>query len=129
MGHWLQDSTSRWNLPVSGGKGYIEDASSGKVLSLVGDGIGPNIMVMLQEKTTPVSDSQMWIRGMEVGGYFAIVNPTSQKMLYADNPSLTRVIGNCWSKNRLILLLNMSCIFHLQIPYQMPHLHVLETQI
>ena len=94
MGHWLQDTTSRWNLPVSGGKGYIEDASSGKVLSLVGDGIGPNIMVMLQEKITPVSGSQMWIRGMEVGGYFALVNPGSEKMLYADNPSLTRVIGN-----------------------------------
>ena len=102
MGHWLQDTTSRWNLPVSGGKGYIEDASSGKVLSLVGDGMGfgdsdPNIMVMLQEKSTPVSARQMWIRGMEVGGYFALVNPGSQKMLYADNPSLTRVIGNSWN--------------------------------
>ena len=40
MGHWLQDTTSAWNLPLSGGIGYIEDTSSGKVLGLVGDGIG-----------------------------------------------------------------------------------------
>ena len=93
MGHWLQDTTSAWNLPVSGGIGYIEDTSSGKVLGLVGDGIGPNMMVMLQEKITPVSDSQKWIRGMEVGGYFTLVNPTSEKMLYVENPSLTIVIG------------------------------------
>ena len=96
MGHWLQDTTSAWNLPVSGGIGYIEDASSGKVLSVVGNGMewnGDGMMVMLQEKITPVSDSQKWIRGMEVGGYFTLVNPTSEKMLYVENPSLTRVIG------------------------------------
>ena len=96
MGHWLQDTTSAWNLPVSGGIGYIEDASSGKVLGVVGDGMewnGDGMMVMLQEKITPVSDSQKWIRGMEVGGYFTLVNPTSEKMLYVENPSLTRVIG------------------------------------
>ena len=96
MGHWLQDTTSAWNLPVSGGIGYIEDASSGKVLGVVSDGMewnGDGMMVMLQEKITPVSDSQKWIRGMEVGGYFTLVNPTSEKMLYVENPSLTRVIG------------------------------------
>ena len=103
MGHWLQDTTSAWNLPLSGGMGYIEDASSGKVLGLVGDGMGfgdsdPNIMVMLQEKITPVSDSQRWIRGMEIGGYFTLVNPTLEKMLYVENPSLTLVIG----KNKMI---------------------------
>ena len=112
MGHWLQDTTSRWNLPVSGGKGYIEDASSGKVLSLVGDEIGPNIMVMLQEKITPVSGSQMWIRGMEVGGYFALVNPGSEKMLYADNPSLTRVIGNSWNTSTIIYFLLSHAYFN-----------------
>ena len=112
MGHWLQDTTSRWNLPVSGGKGYIEDASSGKVLSLVGDEIGPNIMVMLQEKITPVSGSQMWIRGMEVGGYFALVNSGSGKMLYADNPSLTRVIGNRRNTSTIISFLLSHAYFN-----------------
>ena len=112
MGHWLQDTTSRWNLPVSGGKGYIEDASSGKVLSLVGDGIGPNIMVMLQEKITPVSGSQMWIRGMEVGGYFTLVNSGSGKMLYADNPSLTRVIGNRRNTSTIISFLLSHAYFN-----------------
>ena len=101
MGHWLQDTTSAWNLPVPGGIGYIEDASSGKVLGIVGDGIGPNKMVMLQEKSIPVSGSQRWIRGMEIGGYFTLVKPTLEKMLYVENPSLTLVIG----KNKMIDLL------------------------
>jgi hypothetical protein len=58
----------------------------------------------LDHPKSPVSGSQKWIWGIEVGGYFTLVNPTLEKMLYVENPSLTLVIGKwlicfkqCWT--------------------------------
>ena len=80
--HWPFESTEPYVLPNEGTEGYIEHPD-GMVL-----GILSNTTVVLEEKSSPISDEQKWLRGsMDANDWFTLTNPKSGKVLTA--PSLT----------------------------------------
>ena len=73
-----------WNLPSEGEVGIIEDQASGKVLNILEEINGTE--VILDDKTEPISDGQKWVRGKaNAEHWYTLTNVKSGKVLTALN--------------------------------------------
>ena len=100
---WPYDKnfTDAFSLPNEGVEGYIEDAT-GKVLGILSDKT-----VVLEERSSPVSDDQIWLKGaMDANEWFTFTNPKSGKVLTATSTSTLSIESKPISSKIL---------FHLQI--------------
>jgi len=75
-GSWLHQS-KKWIIPNLKEGGYIEDNSTGQVLTLKDSKIENGTQVVLETKKEPISDPQKWFRktwdAIE-DGYFVFIN-------------------------------------------------------
>ena len=93
-GSWsLQDKI--WNMPAEGSYGHIEDQASGEVLGLWNNSIELGSMVGLEPKVRPLSDEQLWVRGIaDRNGWFRFKNPISGRVLSVQTFSSATIAGN-----------------------------------
>ena len=89
---WAYDNTAPYVLPDEGKEGFIEHPN-GTVLSILSDDT-----VVLQEKSSPISDEQKWLRGeKDANDWFTFTNPKSGKVLtayFSTDPRSLTIEGN-----------------------------------
>ena len=84
-----------WNMPAEGSCGHIEDQASGEVLGLWNDSTDLGSMVGLEPKDRPLTDEQLWVRGLADGnGWFRFKNPISGRVLSVQTFSSATIAGN-----------------------------------
>ena len=90
---WLYDSTDPYVLPNEGATGYVEHPN-GMVL-----GILSNTTVVLEEKSSAITDDQKWLRGTgDNNDWFTLTNPKSGKVLTATSSSALSIEGKSLTK-------------------------------
>ena len=85
-GNW-QFSNVRWTLPGENEIGLIKDTSTGKVLGPVNERI--NTSVELEDTKSESNDSQRWLRGPSINGWFRLKNCSSRQVLTAEGTTKT----------------------------------------
>ena len=85
-GNW-QFSKVKWTLPCENEIGLIKDTSTGKVLGSANEGM--NTSVELEDTKGESDDSQRWLRGPSINGWFRLKNCSSRQVLTAEGTSKT----------------------------------------
>ena len=95
-GNW-QFSKVKWTIPRENEVGFIKDTSSGKVLGSENEGI--NTSVKLEDMKSEPNDSQKWLRGPSIHGWFQLQNCSSRQVLTANGTTKTLITGKklVWS--------------------------------
>ena len=88
---WDNQTELKWNLPDEGQEGYMEDASSGLVLSI--DLEGAIWKAILEPKND--TNEQKWFRRNTTDKYFTLENKETKRFLTAKSNFTTWVEGNC----------------------------------
>ena len=99
-----QFSKVKWTLPAENDVSVIKDTSSGKVLGLLNEGF--NVSVELEDTKSESNDSQMWLRGPSINGWFRMINCSSRQVLTAEGTSKTIITGK--------KLLHICIFYHLK---------------
>ena len=89
-GNW-QFSKVRWTLPAENEVSFIKDTSSGKVLGPVNEDV--NASVELEDTKSESNDSQKWLRGPSINGWFRLKNCSSRQVLTAEGKTKTLITG------------------------------------
>ena len=85
---WTYTNSAPYVLPDEGKEGFIEHPN-GTVLSILSDDT-----VVLQAKSSPISDDQKWLRGaLDANDWFTLTNPKSGKVLTAPSTSTLSIEG------------------------------------
>ena len=100
-GKW-QFSEVKWTLPGETEVGFIKDTSSGKVLGPVNAEV--NTSVELDDTKSEFNDSQKWLRGPSINGWFRLKNCSSRQVLTAEGTTKTLITGKVITTHIMCIL-------------------------
>ena len=105
---WDNQTKLKLNLPDEGQEGYIEDASSGLVLSINLE--LDTLKVFLESKNDTYE--QKWLRGNTIDKYFTLKNKQTKRFLTAKSDFMT------WAEGNLFTLFSLGQFYQINVyPY------------